>query len=127
MPISIGKSKPLLLRGKMVHTDGTARDRYIYIRDERIVSIGRTRPPRSEDALYVETGPDDWIYPGLLDLHTHSAYNLLPLWFSEYAPFDNRFEWRSDSGYKKDVRDTYKAINTGKNKKILALFAELSP
>lgn len=123
--MSIRKSRPLLLRGKVVHTDGTARDRYIFIRDKRVVSIGRIRPPRSEDAIYVETGPDDWVYPGLLDLHTHSAYNLLPLWFSEYAPFDNRFEWRSDSGYKKDVRDTYKAINTGKNKKILAVFAEL--
>ncbi len=48
----------------------------------------------------IATGPRDWIFPGLIDLHTHSWYNILPLWRSARAPFDHRHVWRQDPGYK---------------------------
>jgi cytosine/adenosine deaminase-related metal-dependent hydrolase len=97
------RARPLLLRGKVVRDDGTAPDRYVLVRDGRIASISRRRPPRSGDALYLETGPDDWVFPGLLDLHTHADYNLLPLWEAPRR-YENRFQWRADPGYKNDVR-----------------------
>jgi len=118
-------SKPLLLRGKVVHPDGSARDRYVLVREGRVASVTRHRPPLVEDAVHVETGHEDWIFPGLLDLHTHSTYNLLPLWSSPAAPFDNRFGWRSDAGYKHDVRETSKLINTNQHRDVVAVFAEL--
>ena len=100
----------MLLRGSVVHPDGSARDRYVLVRDGRIVSISRVRPPRADDLPYVETRRSDWIFPGLIDLHTHSAYNLIPLWISDRAPFMNRYEWRGDSGYGEAVKRVKKQI-----------------
>ncbi|QSH41501.1 amidohydrolase family protein [Lentisphaerota bacterium ZTH] len=116
---------PLLLRGKVVHADGSARDRYIMIRDGRIESVSRKRPPCANDAIYVKTDANDWIFPGLLDLHTHSAYNILPIWDSTVAPFKNRHIWRRNPGYRNDIRHTYMDIFTPENRKTLAVFAEL--
>ena len=120
-----GSDRPLLLRGKIVQPDGTAPDRYVLVRDGRIVSVSRQRPPLTEGVPYVKTESEDWIFPGLLDLHTHTTYNALPLWHSWRAPFDNRFEWRGDDGYKKEVSGTSRAISTPENRKILEVFAEL--
>lgn len=120
-----GSSRPLLLRGKIVQPDGTAPDRYVLVRDGRIVSISRQRPPLTSDVPFVKTESEDWIFPGLLNLHSHTDYNTLPLWSSFRAPFDNRFEWRNDDGYKAEVRGTQKTINTPENRKILEVFAEL--
>lgn len=96
-------ARPLLLRGKVVQSDGTAPDRYVLVRDGRIASISRQRPPRSDDALDLETGPDDWVFPGLLDLHTHADYNLLPLWKAPRL-YEHRHQWRADPKYKNDIR-----------------------
>ena len=40
-----GKSKDLLLSGRIVFPDGGARQRYIFVRDGRIKWISRSRPP----------------------------------------------------------------------------------
>lgn len=93
----------LLLRGDIVTPDGIARDRYILVRDGVIDEISRRRPPLTEDLPFLETKRGDWIFPGLINLHTHATYNFLPLWRSPNAPFANRFEWRGDTAYKKDV------------------------
>lgn len=115
--------RALLLRGKVVHPDGTARARYVLVRNGRIETVSRSRPPRTKDAVFVKTDSEDWVFPGLLDLHTHATYNLLPLWHSPLAPFDNRFQWRGDEGYKRDIKETSKKISS--EKKTLAVFAEL--
>ena len=98
------RANPILLRGRVVQPDGTAPDRYVLLRGGRIASISRRRPPRSDDATYVGTRIEDWIFPGLLDLHTHASYNLLPLWDAPGAPYPNRFAWRGDERYRNDVR-----------------------
>ena len=37
---------------------------------------------------------DGFIYPGLIDLHSHLAYNFLPLWSAPRdEPYDNRYTW----------------------------------
>ena len=88
-----------------MHPDGTVHDRYVLVRDGRIVSVSRRRPALSTDVPYVETERRDWISSGLINLHAHVDYNLLPLWHTALAPFNNRFEWRSDADYKRDVKD----------------------
>lgn len=45
----------------------------------------------------------DAIYPGLLNLHNHTKQNVLPTWPSAKGQFQNRFEWRDWSNYKKSV------------------------
>jgi imidazolonepropionase-like amidohydrolase len=70
--------RPLLLRGKVVQPDGSAVDRYLLVRNGVIEAVSRRRPPLTDDAMIVETGPNDWIFPGLIDLHTHTGYNVMP-------------------------------------------------
>ena len=105
-------ARPLLLRGKVVQPDGTAPDRYMLIENGRITSISRRRPPRTQDALYVKTESEDWIFPGLLDLHTHATYNLQPLWEAPGVPYPNRFAWRGDAQYKNDVSALNRYLRT---------------
>ena len=51
--------RPLLLRGKVVQPDGSAVDRYVLVRDGIIQAVSRRRPPLTDDAMLVETGPND--------------------------------------------------------------------
>ena len=116
--------RPLLLRGKIVQPDGTGLDRYVLIKDGIIKSVSRGRPSLTHDAILVELGKDDWIFPGLIDLHTHSDYNVLPLWKTDKFPFANRFAWRSDPGYKEVVSGGHELI-VKDQRTVVAVFAEL--
>jgi 5-methylthioadenosine/S-adenosylhomocysteine deaminase len=42
------------------------------------------------------------IFPGLINLHTHTTYNILPIWESNEV-WKNRFQWRNNAGYKQDI------------------------
>lgn len=59
----------------------------------------------------------DIIYPGLIDLHTHYQYNMLPIWEDGrvYMGWDNRFEWRNNDGYQDRVENVYKTIKENWN------------
>jgi hypothetical protein len=67
----------------------------------------------------VTLADDEVIFPGLADLHTHHTYNMIPIWTRpetiEY-PWDNRFEWRTNDDYTKNVEDVYKKLKTDWNK-----------
>ncbi|MCP4074016.1 MAG: amidohydrolase family protein [Hyphomicrobiales bacterium] len=120
-----GQNASILIRGNVVLPDGIAKNRYIHVDKGVIASISRRKPPLTDTLPYFELGSNDWIFPGLLDLHTHSNYNLLPIWRSYQAPFDNRFEWRGYDEYRKEVRGVHKQISTPENKKAIAVFGEL--
>lgn len=116
-------NRPLLLRGKVVQPDGTGLDRYVLVRNGLIESVSRRQPPLTSDAIYVEAGINDWIFPGMIDLHTHTDYNVLPIWEAKKAPFKNRFQWRGDDSYRTEVKDVFATIK--QNRMALAVFAEL--
>src|ERR1700753_732483 len=42
------------------------------------------------------------IFPGLINLHTHTTYNILPIW-ENGAVWKNRFQWRHNQGYKEQI------------------------
>ena len=42
------------------------------------------------------------VFPGLINLHAHTTYNILPIWESN-AVWKNRFQWRNNPGYKQDI------------------------
>ena len=48
---------------------------------------------------------DSFIYPGLIDLHSHIAYNALPLWHreEESTPYLHHDIWPGRSGYRESV------------------------
>jgi len=101
-----------LISGRVVLSDGSARQRYLLIENGKIKWMSRSKPPAAftKNCKFIQTGPQDWIFPGLIDLHTHTSYHLLPLWHSNRAPFDNRHVWRSDTDYRKNVSGVNRSL-----------------
>ncbi|HEY7432840.1 MAG TPA: amidohydrolase family protein [Streptosporangiaceae bacterium] len=60
-------------------------------------------PGGFEQASRVETG--GLVYPGLIDLHNHIAYNCLSLWIApdRTEPWTSRDQWPDDADYKPSV------------------------
>ncbi len=114
----------LLLYGKVVNKDGQAakKSKYVYIQDGTIQYVGTQKPKLEKGVRFLYT--TGYIYPGLIDLHTHLTYNIMPIWDGAQSQYSNRFEWRKDENYKK-FRETYKALNTPEFKLGLFLYDEI--
>ena len=92
------------LAGRVVTMDDafTVRaDAIVYVDKGRIVVVldrGQPAPAGFENVAVVETGGT--LLPGLIELHNHLSYNVLPLW----APVPKRFEHRGQWPDYKDYR-----------------------
>lgn len=42
--------------------------------------------------------------PGFIDMHNHVDHAVIPLWDGAKGEYNNRFAWRKEDGYKKNVR-----------------------
>lgn len=80
----------------------------LYITDDgRIAAVkkaGQNPPSGFGTAPLVDVG-DAFVYPGLIDLHSHLGYNALPLWTqpNEPKPFLHHDIWPGRSTYKEGV------------------------
>ncbi len=72
---------------------------YVTIEGKRIKSVDRAAP--ASGTTLVDT--NDLIFPGLVDMHSHVKYNILPLWDLALGQFTNRFEWRQKFAAYKDA------------------------
>lgn len=96
----------LVLRGRIATCDAagsTIRDGFVCVQDAAIASVTPAAtgiPAAFQGAPVIETGGT--IYPGLIELHNHPAYNAIPLW-SVPTRYLNRGQWRSDPVYKRKV------------------------
>jgi cytosine/adenosine deaminase-related metal-dependent hydrolase len=108
---------PLVLTGRVVTFDEAQPqldDGAVYIgADELIAAVQpRTAPPPSgfDGARTVRTG--GVIYPGLVDLHGHIAYNGLGLWSppGRTAPYTSRYQWPGDKTYEALISDPANAL-----------------
>jgi hypothetical protein len=76
----------------------------VYVSGERIDAVqdsGRPAPPGFEGATLVRTGGT--IYPGLIELHNHLPYNVLPLWQVSRL-YSNRGQWGGNNpGYRAKI------------------------
>lgn len=75
----------------------------IYIENGQITDVldpSAPSPPGFTNIEPLHTGGT--IYPGLIELHNHLSYNVLPLWKVPHL-FANRSEWRKLSNYKLSV------------------------
>ena len=99
----------LILTGTAVTFDddrSVMHDAAVYISGDTIEKIqppSKPAPTWYEKAQRVRT--DGFIYPGLIDLHSHLAYNFLPLWSAPRdEPYDNRYTWANpNTTYGRDV------------------------
>ncbi|HEX9961965.1 MAG TPA: amidohydrolase family protein, partial [Pyrinomonadaceae bacterium] len=101
-------SPPSILHGRVVTMDAgfsVIEKGSVYLQNGRIVAVkeqGEPIPPGFPiDAAVVETGGT--IYPGLLDLHNHLAYNVCTVW-KVPRKFENRNKWRNNSDYAANVK-----------------------
>jgi cytosine/adenosine deaminase-related metal-dependent hydrolase len=70
-------------------------------------SVAYTKPrrnPPTPGSTHIDVG-DAFIYPGLIDLHSHLGYNALPLWRLETraVPWLHRDQWPGAATYKEKV------------------------
>jgi 5-methylthioadenosine/S-adenosylhomocysteine deaminase len=112
-PIDPLTSPKYALDGRVVtmNPDFTVLDRgVIYIDAGTIVAVegtGDPYPPGFEDAPMIRTGST--IYPGLIELHNHLSYNVLPLWDVPQA-YTNRSKWAGTPIYQKLVTGPMKVL-----------------
>lgn len=79
---------------------------WVTMQGDTIAGVSTSEP---QSGAKIDT--DNLIFPGLMDLHGHVKYNVLPLWNLARGQFLNRFEWRTQFGpYKKAVSFNMKPI-----------------
>jgi 5-methylthioadenosine/S-adenosylhomocysteine deaminase len=72
-----------------------------------LVPGGAELPAEYATAVRIETGGT--IYPGLIDLHNHFVYNVLPLWVVP-RQYSNRSQWPRGPGYASTVQLPVRAL-----------------
>lgn len=94
------------LRGRVVtmgSPSSVIEDGKVLVLGHRIRQVSEasaSAPDGFQDAPTIETGGT--IYPGLIDLHNHYAYNVLPLW-KVPQQYENRRQWPNHSEYKNRI------------------------
>jgi cytosine/adenosine deaminase-related metal-dependent hydrolase len=78
-------------------------DGFVCVENDLIASVTAADagiPPIFQQSPIIKTGGT--IYPGLIELHNHPAYNAIPLW-AVPTRYLNRGQWRSNALYKRQV------------------------
>ena len=98
-------------------------DGAVYVGDDGLIDAVQDRgdaPPAGfEHAHRVTSG--GIVYPGLIDLHNHIAYNCLSLWSppGRTEPYTSRAQWPRDASYKGDIHDPVATLGTVAGKALL--------
>jgi 5-methylthioadenosine/S-adenosylhomocysteine deaminase len=111
MVATMDQGRPVVPRGS-VCVDDQGRIAAVQAADEPL-------PPGFDTAPRVRTA--GVVYPGLIDLHNHLAYNCLPLWAppGRQEPFDSREQWPRLPAYTTDVRLPTLALTQVASKAVL--------
>jgi cytosine/adenosine deaminase-related metal-dependent hydrolase len=116
-----------VIRGTVVTMDsrrGVLKDAWVGIDGQAIkfVKHARYKLPKEFDGVPV-VNVEGYIYPGLIDLHNHLAYNFLKLWKIEKT-FVDRYQWSGIARYNKEITMPMKLV-TSTNPVDLVKYAEI--
>lgn len=76
---------------------------------EAVAADDEAAPLGYDDAPRVKAG--GIIYPGLIDLHSHLAYNFLTLWRAPRdEPYTTRYQWPSAATYGREISNPAQAL-----------------
>jgi 5-methylthioadenosine/S-adenosylhomocysteine deaminase len=112
-PIDPATSPRWALRGRIVTMDARSTvlmDGTVWIADASIAGItgpGDAAPAGFDGIVPLDTGGT--VLPGLIELHNHTAYNVLPLW-AVPKRFTNRDTWGNSDDYHQLVTAPMKTI-----------------
>ncbi len=115
----------LILTGRVVTFDPAlpTLDRgAVYVSDDGLIeAVGPARdPPPAGYAAARRVVTRGEIYPGLIDLHNHLAYNFRPLWGPpRTTPYTRRDQWPRESSYLTDIRAPANALGLAAGKALL--------
>lgn len=118
--------RPLVVTGHLVTFDVAQPeipDGALYIDVHGVIQAVQRRtdpaPAGFDRATTVDTG--GVVYPGLIDLHSHIAYNCLPLWIARdrARPWTSREQWPNDPDYKPAVSLPANALCEADGKAVL--------
>ena len=116
VPIDLLTGPRLALAGRVVTMDDAftvKADAVVYIDRGAIVAVQDRRQPAPagfEDVVPVHTGGT--LYPGLIELHNHLAYNALPLWSPVPKLFQHRGQWPDHPDYRKLISGPMTVVGT---------------
>lgn len=105
-PIDPADSPRVVLQGRVVTMNGSAKvieDGRVYTQDGDIVAVQEATaaaPAGFGNTAATDTGGT--LYPGLIDLHNHMPYNVLPLW-QVPRKFSNRGQWSRHAEYQSKI------------------------
>jgi 5-methylthioadenosine/S-adenosylhomocysteine deaminase len=108
-------ARGIVIKGTVVTMDDACRvieHGHVLVRDGRIAAVwsGPHAPSGVAvgDAVEVDLGPKGLVFPGLMNLHDHPAYNVLPPWPAPSShrqpavgrtagtePYANRYQWNT--------------------------------
>jgi len=104
-PIDPLSGPKLALGGRVVAMDDDFHvlpDAVLYIAKGRIVAAQpRAQPPPPGFEATPVTPTDGTLFPGLIELHNHLAYNALPLWSPVPKLYQDRGQWPTHPDYRK--------------------------
>ncbi len=112
-PIDPAASPKAALQGRVVTMDERFRvieDGRVFTHNGSIVAVqdaAAPAPPGFETVPVTDTGGT--LYPGLIDLHNHLPYNVLPLW-QVPRKFGNRGQWGGHADYRAKVTAPMQAL-----------------
>lgn len=104
--INLSSEPRYALEGRIVTMDADFRvleSGVIYIDEGKIAAVKPSQEPPPDgfkDCPLIRTG--DTIYPGLIELHNHLSYNILPIW-QVPKQYTNRSQWGRHPDYRKLV------------------------
>jgi cytosine/adenosine deaminase-related metal-dependent hydrolase len=102
-------------------------DTSVYVGDDGLIEA--VRPASDPAPAGYDAAPrlatEDAIYPGLIDLHNHLAYNFRGLWIPPRTePYETRDQWPDEDDYTLQIRDPANVIGAAAGKAVLK-FAEV--
>ena len=102
----------LLIKGKivtMIAENGILDPGYIFIEDGVISGVYTAAQLPGNLKTMKVTDSKGVIYPGLMDLHNHFVYNVLPLW-DVPKPYKNRGQWPGNAEYQSGTSEPIKQV-----------------
>ena len=111
--IKLTENTRYAIQGKIVtlNDQSTVYDNgIVYIEGDAIVAVqprSQKPPPGFRKKGVIKCGGT--IYPGMIELHNHLSYNIVPMW-QVPKKFDNRDQWRRHADYRKSMTGPLKIL-----------------
>jgi 5-methylthioadenosine/S-adenosylhomocysteine deaminase len=106
--------KTIRVIGKVFDDENGERLQTLLISGSKIQSLveGEAPAPDIPGLITIRLQDNEVLFPGFINLHVHTGYNVFPLWDSPFKQWKNRFQWRKNQQYALDIRGFHDYIQS---------------